>query len=57
MYHTGIDPYSGKEVYVPRAEERSLQRALLQPYLEKNKRQVIKALKELGALRFLDDLL
>jgi len=57
MYHTGIDPYSGNEVYVPRAEERSLQRALLQPYLEKNKRQVIKALKELGALRFLDDLL
>ncbi len=52
MYYTGIDPYSKKEVHVPRGEERSLQRALLQPYLEKNKRQVIKALKQIGKMRF-----
>ncbi|WP_054693371.1 YgiQ family radical SAM protein [Syntrophomonas palmitatica] len=31
MYYTGRDPFSGKEVYVPRSEqERSWQRALLQ---------------------------
>ncbi len=44
MYYTGIDPFTGKEVHIPKGEERSLQKALLQPHLEKNKRQVIKAL-------------
>ncbi len=48
MYYTGLDPYTGKPVHVPKGEERSLQRALLQPYLEKNKRQVMKALTILG---------
>lgn len=48
MYYTGIDPFTGKEVHVPKGEERSFQRALLQPHLEKNKRQVIKALTVLG---------
>jgi uncharacterized radical SAM protein YgiQ len=47
MYYTGIDPFTGKAVHVPKEEERSFQRALLQPYLEKNYRQVVKALKQL----------
>ena len=48
MYYTGIDPFTGKPVHVPRGEERSFQKALLQPTLEKNYRQVVKALKQLG---------
>lgn len=47
MYYTGIDPFTGKAIYVPKGEERSFQKALLQPYLEKNYRLVIKALKQL----------
>lgn len=47
MYYTGIDPFSGKAVHVPKGEERSFQRALLQPSLTKNYRQVVKALKQL----------
>ena len=47
MYYTGIDPFTGKSVHVPKGEERSFQRALLQPTLEKNYRQVAKALKSL----------
>jgi len=52
MYYTGIDPFSGKKVHIPRGEERSFQRALLQPQLEKNRRQVAKALKQLNAKGF-----
>ncbi|OGC07714.1 YgiQ family radical SAM protein [candidate division WOR-1 bacterium RIFOXYA2_FULL_36_21] len=48
MYYTGIDPFTGKQVYVPKGEERTFQRALLQPYLQKNKREIIKALTNLG---------
>ncbi|MBI5700773.1 YgiQ family radical SAM protein [Candidatus Saganbacteria bacterium] len=48
MYYTGIDPFTGKAIHVPKGEERSFQKALLQPHLEKNKRQVIKALTVLG---------
>ena len=48
MYYTGLDPFTGKSVHVPRGEERSFQKALLQPHLEKNYRQVVKALKQLG---------
>jgi uncharacterized radical SAM protein YgiQ len=48
MYYTGIDPFTGKPVHVPKGEERSFQRALLQPYLEKNYRLVVKALKQMG---------
>lgn len=44
MYYTGIDPFSGKKIHIPKGEERSLQKALIQPHLKKNKRQVIKAL-------------
>jgi len=47
IYHTGIDPLTGKEVYVPRSqEERKLQRALLQHRNPKNKEYIAKALGE-----------
>ena len=48
MYYTGLDPFTGKAVHVPRGEERSFQKTLLQPYLPRNYRQVAKALKRLG---------
>ena len=48
MYYTGLDPFTGRSVHVPKGEERSFQRALLQPKLEKNYRLVVKALKQLG---------
>lgn len=48
MYYTGMDPFTKKPVHVPKSEERSLQRALLQPHLENNFRQVAKALKKLN---------
>jgi uncharacterized radical SAM protein YgiQ len=47
MYYTGLDPFTGKPVHVPRGEERSFQKALLQPQLAKNYRLAVKALKTL----------
>lgn len=47
MYYTGTDPFTGRKVHVPKAEERSFQKALLQPYLKHNYRQVVKALKQM----------
>jgi uncharacterized radical SAM protein YgiQ len=47
MYYAGLDPFTGRPVHVPRGEERSFQKALLQPHLEKNRRLVAKALKAL----------
>ncbi len=45
MFYTGLDPYTGEEVHVPRKdEEKALQRALLQYFLPKNARLVHKAL-------------
>ncbi|MCU0640526.1 MAG: YgiQ family radical SAM protein [Candidatus Margulisbacteria bacterium] len=46
MYYTGLDPFTGKPVHVPRGEERSFQKALLQPQLAGNFRLVAKALKQ-----------
>ena len=46
MYYTGIDPYSGKTVYVARgAHERALQRALLQFNKKENALLVREALR------------
>jgi uncharacterized radical SAM protein YgiQ len=53
MYYTGLDPFTGKPVHVPKGEERSFQKALLQPQQAKNYRLVAKALKQLKR----DDLL
>lgn len=49
MFYTGIDPYTMKEVYVPKTEEeKSMQRALLQYFIPENKQKVIKALIKSG---------
>lgn len=49
MFYTGIDPYTMKEVYVPKTEEeKSLQRALLQYFIPENKPLVVKALIKAG---------
>ncbi|GBR74666.1 YgiQ family radical SAM protein, partial [Candidatus Termititenax aidoneus] len=45
MYYTGLDPFTKKPLPVPKGEERAFQKALLQPHLPKNYRQVAKALK------------
>jgi len=54
MYYTGIDPFTEKPVHVPKGEERSFQKALLQPHLQKNYRQVVKALRKLKRMDLFD---
>src|SRR5438477_7767554 len=47
MYHTGLDPFTGQEVYVARhLRDRKLQRALLQFFKPENYFEVRKALLE-----------
>lgn len=49
MYYTGVDPLTGKKVYIPKnIEERKMQRALLQYRNPKNRELVRKALKITG---------
>jgi len=49
MFHTGIDPDSGKAVYVPRSDrEKGLQKALLLWHLPAERNKVLEALRELG---------
>jgi uncharacterized radical SAM protein YgiQ len=48
MYHTGIDPDSGKPVYVPRSDrEKGLQKALLLWHQPGERSKVLEALREL----------
>lgn len=48
-FYTGLDPYTLKEVYIPRTDqEKAMQRALLQYFNPKNKDLVIAALKAAG---------
>ncbi len=45
MFYTGLDPFTMKEVYIPKSsEEKRLQRAMLQYYKPENKRLIIDAL-------------
>ncbi|MDO4988474.1 MAG: YgiQ family radical SAM protein [Synergistes sp.] len=49
IYYTGLDPFTMEIVYVPKsAEERKMQRALLQYWQPENRRYVIKALIKAG---------
>ncbi len=49
MFYTGINPLSGKSVYVPKSyEEKKMQRALLQYSKPQNRDTVIAALKKCG---------
>jgi uncharacterized radical SAM protein YgiQ len=56
MYYTGLDPLSGKPIYVPRGgRERRWQRALLQYFKPENYADVCEALKEAGRLDLVGD--
>ncbi len=49
MFYTGLDPYTMESVYVPRsAEEKAMQRALLQYFRPENKPTVLAALRKAG---------
>src|SRR5205807_4023460 len=49
MYYTGIEPFSGQEVYIARQlKDRKMQRALLQFFKPENYFEVRKALEESG---------
>ena len=49
MFYTGIDPFSGERLYVPRGgHEKALQRALLQYRRPENRALVIEALRKAG---------
>jgi uncharacterized radical SAM protein YgiQ len=49
MFHTGVNPLTGESVYVPRsAEEKQMQRALLQFTKKENRTLVRKALEKAG---------
>ena len=49
MFYTGIDPQTGKDVFIPRdPHEKQRQRALLQYFRPENRRIVIEALEEAG---------
>jgi hypothetical protein len=49
MYYTGVDPVSGRSVYVPRGDrERRLQKGLLLLHLPEERARVCKALQEMG---------
>ncbi len=51
MFYTGLDPYTMKEVYVPKnPKEKAMQRALMQYFIPKNKDKVFQALKIAGRL-------
>lgn len=48
-YYSGIDPMTGKEIFVPNTrEEKAMQRALLQFGREENREKVMAALKRAG---------
>ena len=56
MYHTGLDPMTGREVYVPKgARQRRLQRALLQFFNPENYRDVRQAMEEAGRTDLIGD--
>lgn len=48
MYYAEADPWTLQPIYVAKGEDRKMQRALLQPWLEINKPFVRRALKQLG---------
>jgi uncharacterized radical SAM protein YgiQ len=57
MYHTGIDPDSGKAVYVPRSDrEKGLQKALLLWHQPGERNKVLEALRELGREELAEEL-
>lgn len=54
MFYTGLDPYTMKEVYVAKtAEEKQMQRALLQYFKIENRSIIEKALKISGKTKYM----
>jgi uncharacterized radical SAM protein YgiQ len=54
IYWTGIDPLTGKDVYVPQKKEKQLQRALLQVSDIRNRETLFPFLKKIGKEYLLD---
>lgn len=51
IYHTGIDPFTGDKVYVPRSvKEKRLQKSLLLTHLKAERKNAIEALRLCGRL-------
>jgi radical SAM superfamily enzyme YgiQ (UPF0313 family) len=49
IYHTGIDPFSGEAVYVPRSDrDKLLQKALLLAHQPEERQHILAALKACG---------
>lgn len=49
MYYTGLDPFTGRDVYVPRSErEKRLQKSLLLHHLPEERRNILQALAACG---------
>lgn len=48
MYYTGLDPFNGKHIHVPKGEEKAMQRALLQYSKPENQSLVRRALELTG---------
>jgi uncharacterized radical SAM protein YgiQ len=48
MYYTGLDPFSGEPVHVPKDREKKIQRAMLQYRDGKNRKLVEEGLREAG---------
>jgi len=51
IYHTGVDPFTGETIYVPRgAREKRLQKSLLLAHLPEERKNVLEALKAAGRM-------
>ena len=49
IYHTGVDPHTGEQIYVPRTDrEKGLQKSLLLYHLPEERKNCLLALKECG---------
>ncbi|MRR54815.1 MAG: YgiQ family radical SAM protein [Deltaproteobacteria bacterium] len=58
IYHTGLDPYSGKNVYVAKSDrEKSLQKSLLLYHLPQERAAILKALEAAGRKSVAQELL
>lgn len=58
IYHTGIDPFTGEAVYVPRsAKEKRLQKSLLLSHLPEERKNVLEALRVSGRMALVKVLL
>lgn len=58
IYHTGIDPFTGEAVYVPRsAKEKRLQKSLLLSHLPEERKNVLEALRASGRMALVKVLL